>query len=201
LFEKETTGEENNCYRCTSFDSNFGLGEPEEAGQSISLYVKFNLKTTDTKKLISKVVEGMQTQFASKSIRLSLEASDMLTPTTVDPDRIEQVLRNLLTNALHYTPEGGRVTVSVVPDGGSITVAVTDTGPGIPPENLPRLFDRFYRVDRSRTRSTGGSGLGLAIVKQLVEAQGGRVWATSQAGKGSTFLFRLPIVSSQIEND
>jgi signal transduction histidine kinase len=125
----------------------------------------------------------------------------MLTPTTVDPDRIEQVLRNLLTNALHYTPEGGRVTVSVVPDGGSITVAVTDTGPGIPPENLPRLFDRFYRVDRSRTRSTGGSGLGLAIVKQLVEAQGGRVWATSQAGKGSTFLFRLPIVSSQIEND
>jgi signal transduction histidine kinase len=84
--------------------------------------LKFNLKTTDTKKLISKVVEGMQTQFASKSIRLSLEASDMLTPTTVDPDRIEQVLRNLLTNALHYTPEGGRVTVSVVPDGGSITV-------------------------------------------------------------------------------
>ncbi len=77
------------------------------------------------------------------------------------------------------------------------TASVTDTDVGIPPENLPHIFDRFYRVDRSRARTTGGSGLGLAIVKQLVEAQGGRVSATSQVGQGSTFSFYLPVSSSQ----
>jgi two-component system, OmpR family, sensor histidine kinase BaeS len=158
-----------------------------ESGQ-----LKFNLKATDMKELAPKVVDGMQTQFAARRISMSLEAPEILTPVSADPDRIEQVLRNLLTNALHYTPEGGRVAVKLDPDGDGLTVSVTDTGIGISPDDLPRLFDRFYRVDRSRTRSTGGTGLGLAIVKQLVEAHGGRVWATSEVGKGSTFFFHLP---------
>lgn len=162
-----------------------------ESGQ-----LKFNLKPTGMTELTSKVIAGMQTQFASKNVRLSLEAPGILPPVTVDTDRIEQVLRNLLTNALHYTPGGGSVSVKLIPDNDGLTVSVTDTGIGVPLEDLPRLFERFYRVDRSRTRSTGGSGLGLAIVKQLVEAHAGRVWATSEVGKGSTFFFNLPVVHS-----
>ncbi len=167
-----------------------------ESGQ-----LEFHPRATDLKKLSSRVVEGMRTQFASKNIDLELEAPDSLAQALVDPDRIEQAIRNLLSNAYRYTPEGGHVMVRLVTDREGVVASVADTGMGIAPEDLPRVFERFYRVDRSRTRRTGGSGLGLAIVKQLVEAQGGHVWATSQAGKGSTFFFRLPIVSSQVEND
>ena len=163
-----------------------------ESGQ-----LRFHSRDTDLKDLFSRVIEGFQTQFASKNVELALEAPDELVLVMADPDRIEQVVRNLLNNAYHYTSEGGRVTVRLVPEGSGITASVTDTGVGIPPENLPHIFDRFYRVDRSRARTTGGSGLGLAIVKQLVEAQGGRVSATSQVGKGSTFSFYLPLFSSQ----
>jgi len=134
----------------------------------------------------------MRLQFSSKDINLELEVSDSPTEAFVDPDRIEQVIRNLLSNAYRYTPEGGRVTLKLITDDEDVVASVTDTGMGIPPEDLPYIFERFYRVDRSRTRRTGGSGIGLAIVKQLVEAMGGRVWATSEARKGSTFFFRLP---------
>ena len=102
---------------------------------------------------------------------------------------------NLLSNALRYTPDGGNITVRLTPDSDGVTVPVIDTGAGIPPEDLPHVFDRFYRVDRSRTRSTGDSGLGLAIVKQVVEAQNGHVWADSTEGKGSTFAFCIPYSS------
>jgi two-component system OmpR family sensor kinase len=163
-----------------------------ESGQ-----LRFYYRDIDLKELFSRVIEGLQTQFASKNVKLALEAPDKLAPVMADPDRIEQVVRNLLNNANHYTSEGGLVTVKLIPDDSGVTASVTDTGVGIPPENLPRIFDRFYRVDRSRARTTGGSGLGLAIVKQLVEAQGGRVWTSSQVGKGSTFSFYLPFSSSQ----
>lgn len=166
-----------------------------ESGQ-----LEFHPRATDLIKLSSQIMEGMRTQFTSKNVILALEAPDSLVPVFVDPDRIEQVMRNLLSNAFRYTPEGGRVTLRLVTDSEGVVAAVTDTGTGIPSEDLPHVFERFYRVDRSRTRRTGGSGLGLAIVKQLVEAQGGRVWATSQVGKGTTFFFRLPTVSSQAEN-
>ncbi len=162
-----------------------------ESGQ-----LRFHSRDTDLKGLFSRVIEGLQTQFASKNVKLALEAPDKLALVMADPDRIEQVVRNLLNNAFHYTSEGGRVTVKLVPNGSGVTASVTDTGAGIPSENLPHIFDRFYRVDRSRVRTTGGSGLGLAIVKQLVEAQGGRASATSQVGKGSTFSFYLPFFSS-----
>jgi len=158
-----------------------------ESGQ-----LEIHSELIDLKELATKVVEGVRTQFASKNIQLLLESSDNIGPVMADPDRIEQVMRNLLTNALHYTPAGGRVTVRLTPENRGVTTSVVDTGIGIPPEDLPNLFERFYRVDRSRTRKTGGSGLGLAIVKQLVESHGGRVWVTSQAGNGSTFHFHLP---------
>jgi len=106
-------------------------------------------------------------------------------------DELTQVLANLLQNAVRYTPAGGQVRVSAERTGEGIVVRVANTGPGIPPEDLPRVWERFYRVEKSRDRARGGAGIGLAIVKQLVEAAGGRVGATSEAG-WTTFWFRLP---------
>ncbi len=155
--------------------------------------LKFQPEATDLAALARQVVDGFQTQFTAKSISVALESPERLLLAWADPDRTAQVMRNLLNNALNYTPEGGGITIKLTSDRESVIVSVVDTGAGIPPEDLPHIFDRFYRVDRSRTRSTGGSGLGLAIVKQLVEAQGGRVWVDSVMGKGSTFSFGLPL--------
>jgi signal transduction histidine kinase len=128
-----------------------------------------------------------------------------------DPDRLKQLLLNLVDNALRYTPCGGTVTLSVTGDGGrrpaagapslpspvrrppSAVVTVADTGAGIAPEHLPRVFDRFYRADPPRTRKTGGTGLGLAICKWVAEAHGGRIEVESRPGEGSTFRVYLPI--------
>jgi len=148
------------------------------------------------RELSKQVVDDFRLQMSAKNIALALEAPDNLPEAWVDPERIAQVLRNLLSNAMHYTPEGGSIRVRLNAAADGISVSVIDTGIGIPPDDLNRVFDRFYRVDRSRTRSTGGSGLGLAIVKQLVEAQDGKVWAESVLGKGSTFSFTVPYANS-----
>lgn len=118
-----------------------------------------------------------------------------------DPQRLTQMLGNLVENALRYTPRGGHVTLRVAArhdtrQYGDVVIEVADTGPGIPPEELARVFDRFYRADRARARETGGSGLGLAIVQRLAEMQGGRVWATSVAGQGTSFFIALPVAGS-----
>ena len=105
---------------------------------------------------------------------------------TADADALRQVVTNLLDNAVRYTPSGGRITCSIVPNGTGTTLSVSDTGTGISREHLPRIFERFYRADRSRSREEGGTGLGLAIVKHLVEAHGGRVTAESELGRGTT---------------
>lgn len=111
----------------------------------------------------------------------------------VDPDRFERVLRNLLDNALQYTLQGGTVTVDAVPHGrGLLLIRVADTGIGIAPEDLPRVFERFYRSDRSRERASGHSGLGLAIVREIVEAHGGKVGVESEVGKGTVFSITVP---------
>ncbi|NYE57698.1 HAMP domain-containing sensor histidine kinase [Carboxydothermus ferrireducens] len=104
-----------------------------------------------------------------------------------DPDRMKQVVYNLLTNAFQYTGEGGKVKLEVKLLDGKLLIEVTDTGPGIPPEDLPYIFERFYRGEKSRSRATGGSGLGLAIAKSLVEAHGGKIWVESTEGQGTTF--------------
>jgi two-component system, OmpR family, phosphate regulon sensor histidine kinase PhoR len=111
---------------------------------------------------------------------------------TADPDALRQVLTNLLDNALRHTPPGGRITVSLEPAPGGVTVSVADTGSGIAPEHLPRIFERFYRADPGRSREEGGTGLGLAIVKHLVEAHGGRVEAQSALGRGTTIRMFFP---------
>jgi signal transduction histidine kinase len=111
----------------------------------------------------------------------------------VDPTRIGQVFRNLLTNALTATGDGGRISVSAQSNRGFATVAVADSGNGIPAEHLAHVFERFYRVDPSRARATGGAGLGLAIVKAIVEAHGGTVAVESEIGLGTTFRLSLPL--------
>ena len=109
-----------------------------------------------------------------------------------DPERLSQVLRNLVRNAVSHTGEDGHVTVSAIPQGDHITFAVVDDGPGIPPQQLDRIFDRFHRTDTGRARDSGGSGLGLAIARAIVEAHGGRIWAQSQPGRGARINFELP---------
>ena len=114
------------------------------------------------------------------------------TPARGDSDRLRRILEHLVDNALKYTPDGGRVTVRVAPEGKGVVVAVEDTGPGISPEHLPRLFERFYRVDTARSRELGGTGLGLSIVKHLAESMGASVRVTSEPGRGSRFETHLP---------
>ena len=111
---------------------------------------------------------------------------------TADPEALRQVLTNLFDNALRYTPPGGRISVALESVPGGVTVSVVDTGSGIAPDHLPRIFERFYRADPGRSREEGGTGLGLAIVKHLVEAHGGRVEAESTLGRGTAIRMFFP---------
>jgi signal transduction histidine kinase len=126
---------------------------------------------------------------------ISLEIALDLPPVLADQRRLRQILENLIANALRYSPEGSAILIAASRRTGEIEVRVQDRGPGIPPEHLALIFERFHRVDDSRTRSTGGSGLGLAIVKHLVEAHGGRVRAESSPGAGATLIFTLPTLA------
>jgi len=133
--------------------------------------------------------------FEAKQVELDANVSDRLPPLNVDPDRVGEVLANLLENALRHTPSGGQVTVSAAAAGPDrVELAVTDSGEGIPSDQLQRIFERFYRVDRARDRASGGSGIGLAIVKAIVEAHGGTIGAENAGpGHGASFRLRLPI--------
>jgi histidine kinase len=142
---------------------------------------------------VAAVSNRLARQFEEKGVALELEIPADLPPVFADEDRLGQVLLNLIGNALQYTPGGGRVRVTASQADGEVQVSVEDSGIGIPPEHLPHVFDRFYRVDKSRSRAGGGSGIGLTITRYLVEAHGGRIWATSRGlGQGSAFTFGLP---------
>ncbi|HID34350.1 MAG TPA: HAMP domain-containing protein [Anaerolineae bacterium] len=144
--------------------------------------------------LVSDVVDRLALQFHDKGVALHVNIAPDLPHIVVDPARITQVLINILGNALQYTPPAEQVWVIVRRAGDSIQFVVKDTGRGIPPEDLPHIFERFYRVDKSRARASGGSGIGLTISKYIVEAHGGRIWVRSEGlGKGSEFGFTLPL--------
>lgn len=140
-------------------------------------------------------VKRLGRQFEEKDVALTLSLPTDLPPILADEDRLTQILTNLIGNALAYTPAGGAVTVSAQRRGGELRIVIKDNGIGIPPEHLPHIFDRFYRVDKSRSRASGGgSGIGLTIARHLVEAHGGRLQAESEGeGRGSTFTFTLPV--------
>lgn len=144
---------------------------------------------------VSDLLGAMEPLAEEKGIGLAGEIAPNLPAISADPGRMRQVLTNLLLNALQYTDPGGRVTVRVQADHGGIQVQVCDTGRGIPDSDLPHIFDRFYRVEKSRSRESGGSGLGLAIVRSLVELHGGGVMVQSSEGEGSCFTVVLPKTS------
>jgi two-component system phosphate regulon sensor histidine kinase PhoR len=162
---------------------------------------EFRFAAYDVNGLLGDIVDSMRPIAARKRISLELEAAPAQTEAFCDSQALYQILSNLLDNAVKYTPEGGVIRVGSRPftDAAGVKrveVFVSDTGSGIPPEDLPRLFERFYRVDKARSRELGGTGLGLAIVKHLVRAHGGEVRVESQLGQGSTFLFTLPVDDS-----
>jgi len=153
-----------------------------------------NLQPTPVTDLVKAVMARLGRQFEDKGVALEIDVPSNLPPVQVDGDRIGQVLLNLVGNALQYTPAGGEVCLRARREGGMVRLAVEDSGIGIAPEHLPRVFERFYRVDRSRSRVGGGSGIGLTIARHLVEAHAGQIGVTSDGlDQGSTFSLTLPI--------
>jgi two-component system OmpR family sensor kinase len=181
-----------------------------EAGQ-----LHLDLRPTNLAEVVQTTVANFAIAAEAKDVRLTTDWAEEATNLLIlaDPDRLAQIMRNLLSNALRHTPEEGQITVSatVLPSTPShspssyslpssrslsaVRIAVTDTGEGISPDDLPHVFDRFWRAERSRSRERGGSGLGLAIARHLVQAHGGEMGVESEVGKGSRFWFTLPVVS------
>jgi len=150
--------------------------------------MKLNLQMIDLHAVAEKVVNDLRGKAADKNVTLG---NDL--PVRADANRFEQVFANLVDNAIKYGRASGRVIVNGRKmDDGRVEVFVQDDGPGIPPESMDRIFERFYRVDKARSRDQGGTGLGLSIVKHIVQAHGGEVWAKSELGKGASIFFTLP---------
>jgi signal transduction histidine kinase len=162
--------------------------------------LKLVLQADDISEVIKQAVVSSQSQSNDKGISLNMELPDKLPLCEIDSQRIAQVLHNLISNAITHTPRDGTITVSAKEAGQYAEVAVADTGEGIPADELENIFERFYRVDRSRSRRTGGSGLGLTIAKRLVEAHGGKINVQSEPGKGSRFTFTVPISTDLINS-
>jgi histidine kinase len=156
--------------------------------------VLLDVHPVDSAALINTVIKRMQYQFDGKRIALTSNLSADPIHVLADEGRAIQILTNLIGNALQYTPENGTVAVSVSREKDHARISIRDNGVGIPPEQLARIFDRFYRVDKSRSRARGGSGIGLTIARHLVEAHGGKLWAQSGGeNQGSEFIFTLPL--------
>ena len=157
-----------------------------ESGQAA-----MNLAHVDLRDLSQRVLDDLATRASSRQATLEnkIPAQSVV---WADADRLQQVFFNLADNAINYGKPGGCVTVGARDTGDKMEVFVADDGPGIPPDSLGRVFERFYRVDRARSRESGGTGLGLAIVKHIVQAHGGEAWVKSEVPKGATFLFTLP---------
>ena len=154
--------------------------------------LKMNLQSVRLRALVDRVLEDFKTQADAQRVELKNNVPDVAA--RADSERLQQVLGNLVGNAIKYGRADGHVDVSGrLANGTTIELCVQDDGPGIPPEALERVFERFYRVDKARSREQGGTGLGLSIVKHIVQSQGGKVWARSELGKGAAFYFTLPV--------
>ena len=153
--------------------------------------VPLQLVSSEIRPIIDSVVEQLQSQVKRKNLRLDVRLPKKPTAVLVDSKRIRQVLSNLVHNATKFTPEGGRIRIDCSRNDTELMISVRDSGVGIPEEDLPRVFERFYKADRSR--HSGGTGLGLAIAKHIIQAHGGDIWVTSKVDRGSVFYFTLPI--------
>ncbi len=143
-------------------------------------------------RVINGAVVSVLPRANNKGVSLKLDLTDQLPVAEIDSQRIGQVLNNLLDNAIRHTPNGGEIIVAAQEHNGYVEVSVSDNGEGIPAEDLPHIFERFYRVDKSRAKATGGNGLGLTIAKRLVEAHGGEITVQSEVGRGTSFTFTIP---------
>ena len=152
---------------------------------------KLTLKPVCLVTSVRQVMNILAPQAREKGLQVELIYNRSLPLVQADEDLVGQVLINLIDNAIKYTPRDGKIMIRLKREGQRVLPTVTDTGPGIPKESLPRLFERFYRVDKARSRELGGTGLGLAIVKHIVESHGGEVFVDSELGRGSTFGFSL----------
>lgn len=159
-----------------------------DAGQ-----LKLTRVPTDIAALLGRLLEQHAPAAGARSIKLVLAPKENLPSIPADPGRLGQILNNLLTNALRHTPQGGQVHISIQQSGPQIVIRVQDSGPGIPPEDLPHIFERFYRADKSRARTEGGTGLGLTIARQLARAHGGDLRAENAPEGGAIFTLSLPI--------
>ncbi len=145
------------------------------------------------------VANKMAVAAQQKELHLGLSLPEEVPPVLANGDEIEQVLNNIVSNAIKFTPSGGEILLSLHADVQEVTIFVRDSGVGIPPEDLPRIFERFYRVDKARSRQMGGTGLGLAIAQQIIEGHGGRIWVESEPGQGTTVSFTLPVAAAPEE--
>jgi two-component system phosphate regulon sensor histidine kinase PhoR len=170
-----------------------------ELSQIESGQASLQLGPTAVADLVMIPLERLRQQAERNNLRLALELPVELPHVLADVGRMHQVVTNLLHNAIKFTLPGGEVRITAAVDDlenpGEVIVEIHDTGVGIPRRDLPRIFERFYKSDRARTRNLGGTGLGLAIARHIVQAHGGRIWAKSKEGKGSTFYFSLPVAS------
>jgi signal transduction histidine kinase len=160
-----------------------------DAGQ-----LKLDLIKTDLQPLVERVVARFKPQASSRQVALQLTSSPGCPSSMVDPARIEQILNNLLSNALRHAPDGGKIEIELKPDGNKLLVTIHDNGSGISEEVLPYIFERFYRADRARSRSEGGSGLGLAIALQIAVLHGGTLTAGNDPQGGAVFTLSLPCI-------
>jgi signal transduction histidine kinase len=167
------------------------VNDLQELSKMEAGYLPIHAKPVDLKPLLTALVQKFSDQ-VSELVELHLEYPSDIPAVLADLERVEQILVNLLGNALRYTPSG-LITVRVTSETDKVWIAIIDTGQGIAPEDLPHVFERFWRADRSRDRHSGGTGIGLAISRRLVELQGGRIEVESELGKGSIFRFSLPI--------
>jgi two-component system phosphate regulon sensor histidine kinase PhoR len=159
--------------------------------------VTLNLQAVELVPLVEKVFGDLKNRAAARNVTLLNQIPDLTV--RADPDRLEQVLGNLIDNAIKYGKAGGVVATGGRVQEGQLEVFVQDDGPGIPAEALDRVFERFYRLDKARSREQGGTGLGLSIVKHIVQSHGGKVWAKSQPGQGGCFCFTLPAPAGELQ--
>lgn len=169
------------------------VGELLDLARMEAGYIRLEPSTMDVLAMIRRVHRKFQAISKEEKVALQVDLPDGMDPVQWDEDKVEQVLTNLVDNAIRHTPEGGRVTLRAVPAEKGVQLIVEDTGSGIPQEDLPFIFERFYKADKARTRGQGGTGLGLAIAKHIVEAHAGSVSVKSIEGKGTRFTVQLPM--------
>jgi len=166
-----------------------------EAGQ-----LELDMTAVNVEDSLKDLLSRFQREASANQISIEVEAAPDLPRVRADRFRIDQVLRNLVSNSIRHTPDGGRITIGAALSGDEVLFHVADTGPGISPGEIPYVFERFYRADKSRARTTGGAGLGLSIARSIVEMHGGHIWAESESGKGTEIYFTVPVYREE-QND